>query len=370
MLKKILLGILALVAILVVAGVGVGWWLSSPTSNAEHARMEASPHFHDGAFANPERQSSWEFGWQQIADMFAGNEAQVTPPGIIPVDTPDPTFLDAKPKPGLRAMWFGHSSVLIEIDGLRVMVDPVLSQRASPFAAVGPSRFHPSPIPLSVMRGIDAVLISHNHYDHMDEATIRHLARQGTKIFVPLGMAPLLAKWGIPADQGRSFAWWEKISIGEVELTATPARHYSSRGTFDYKKTFWLSWSVVGPEHRVFYSGDTGYSKSYTEIGKQLGPFDLGIIKVGAYGPGQAWLDVHMHPEDAMTTAKDIGAKLVLPVHWATFNLAYHAWDEPIERALVSAEKKGVRVTTPRPGEWIGVDGLVPMANWWRDLAK
>ena len=368
MIKKILLSLISLILLLAVAGTAIGWWISTPTSRAELARMRASDHFHDGAFANPEPQSGWDFTWDQLVKAVTGGEEQTTPPGEIPVVSTDPAFLDSKPVPGLRAIWLGHSSVLLEIDGLRVLLDPVLSQRVSPFPFVGPARFHPSPIPLKDMRGIDVVLISHNHYDHMDKATIRHLAGQGTKFFVPLGTAPLLQQWGIADAQIRSFNWWEEESINGVQLVATPARHYSNRGTFDYKKTFWLSWSILGPQNRAFFSGDTGYSKSFTEIGEKLGPFDLGIIKVGAYGPGQAWIDIHMDPENAMQTAKDVGAKLVLPVHWGTFNLAYHAWDEPIERAVAAAQPNGVKLAAPHPGELVDAANPPAVTRWWREV--
>ena len=368
MIKKILLSLVSLILLLAAAGATIGWWISTPTSQAELARMQASDYFHDGAFANPEPQSGWDFKWNELVLAVTGGEEQTSPPGKIPVTLPNPTFLDSKLAPGLRAIWLGHSSVLLEIDGVRILLDPVLSLRVSPFSFFGPSRFHPSPIPLKDMRGIDVVLISHNHYDHMDEATIRHLAEQGTKFYLPLGTAPLLQQWGIGDTQIRSFNWWEEESIEGVRFVATPARHYSNRGTVDYKETFWLSWSIVGPQHRAFFSGDTGYSKSFAEIGKKLGPFDLGVIKVGAYGPGQAWIDIHMDPENAMKTAKDVGAKLVLPVHWGTFNLAYHAWDEPIERAVVAAQPNGIKLATPRPGEMVDAANPSAVTPWWRGV--
>ena len=265
-------------------------------------------------------------------------------------------------------MWLGHSSVLIEVDGLRVLLDPVLSSRVSPFSFVGPKRFHPSPIALEDMRNIDAVMISHNHYDHMDEATIKHLAAKGTKILVPLGMRPQLKAWGVDDAQAHSFHWGEELTVKNVRLVSTPARHYSNRGTFDYKKTHWSSWSIIGPQSRVFYSGDTGYSKSFAKTGESFGPFDLGIIKVGAYGPGQSWKDIHMEPEDSVRTAQDVKAEVLLPVHWGTFNLAYHAWDEPIERTLKSAEKSGLRVVAPRPGEMVDPVNATPIVSWWREV--
>jgi L-ascorbate metabolism protein UlaG (beta-lactamase superfamily) len=368
LLKKVLLWLLALILLLAVLGTVVGWWLSAPTSQIELQRMQSASHFDGSGFVNPEPQSAWTFRVKDLQLAILGDGQQVTPPGEVPVMDVQADFLDTPPSPGFRYMWLGHSSVLIEIDGVRVLLDPVLSERASPFSFVGPRRFHPPPIALEDLRGIDVALISHNHYDHMDEQTIRQLASNGTRIFVPLGMAPLLAQWQIPEAQIQSFDWRQEVDVNGVRMIATPARHYANRGTFDYKETSWNSWSIVGPEHRVFYSGDTGASKLFAEVGADYGPFNLGVIKVGAYGPGQAWLDVHMEPEDSVQTASDVAADVLLPVHWGTFNLAYHAWDEPAERVLQSATDAGVRLVMPRFGEWVDHTEVPAVDPWWRSV--
>jgi len=366
MLKKILFWLLIVIVVLVAAGTLIGWYLSVPTSSAETERMQSASHYNDGKFSNPEPQSGWEINRQSLKDALLGTGAQVTPIGAIPVDDVDSGFLDSEPAAGLRYMWLGHSSVLIEIDGIRIAIDPVLSERASPFPFLGPKRFHPPPIALNDFRGVDAALISHNHYDHMDRATLVQLAANGSKIFVPLGMQPQLIEWDIDPAQVQSFDWNEEAEIKGVRLIATPARHYSNRGTFDYKETSWNSWSMVGPTHRVFYSGDTGASKLFAEVGEQHGPFDLGIIKIGAYGPGQAWIDIHLEPEDAVQAALATKSKVLLPVHWATFNLAYHAWTEPAERVLVSAVEAGVELRMPRLGQWVDNAEPMELETWWR----
>ncbi len=368
MFKKILLALVACILLLALVGTYLGWQLSAPTSDQELARMQRADHYANGKFVNPEGQSSWEFTVQNLRLAILGDGQQTTPIGQIPVVAVENSVLDNDPAPGLRYLWLGHSSVLIEIDGIRVLLDPVLSERVSPFSFAGPRRFHPSPIPLAELRGIDVALISHNHYDHMDEATIRQLADAGTQIFVPLGMAPLLEQWEIAPAQIQSFDWNEDATVKGIRFIATPARHYANRGTFDYKETSWNSWSIVGPQNRVFYSGDSGASKQFARIGIEYGPFDLGVIKVGAYGPDQAWLDVHMAPEDSVQTAIDIGAKVVLPVHWGTFNLAYHAWDEPAERVLLAATDAGVKLAMPRPGEWVEHTDVPAVDPWWRNV--
>lgn len=368
LLKKILLSIVAVIAILAVLGTAVGWWLSVPTSAPELARMQRATHFSEGRFANPEPQSAWAFSVRDLQLAILGDGQQEKPAAQIPVTPLDPGLLDSAPAAGMRYLWLGHSSVLLEIDGLRVLLDPVLSERVSPFDFIGPKRFHPSPIALDEIRGIDVALVSHNHYDHMDEATLRQLARQGTQLFVPLGMAPLLQQWQIPDAQIKSFDWNEETTVKGVRLIATPARHYANRGTFDYKESSWNSWSIVGPSHRVFYSGDTGASVAFADVGAEFGPFNLGIIKVGAYGPGQAWLDVHMTPEDSVQTAMDIRANTMLPVHWGTFDLAYHAWDAPAERVLQAAAAADVPLVMPQPGQWIEHAQLPAVQPWWRDV--
>ena len=328
------------------------------------ARAEASPHYEDDAFFNEERPAPLGITWGFVKAQFFGDEVRV-PPSAVPVVSVDPNTFGSPPTPGLRAIWFGHASVLIEIDGHRVMVDPVFSERASPVQFAGPKRFHPPPLALADLKGIDAVMISHDHYDHLDRAVIEHLAAQGTQFYVPLGVGAHLAGWGVPEDQINDMEWGQSGKVGELTIMSTPSRHYSGRGVFDYKETLWSSWSVLGPQHRMFYSGDTGYSKLFGPTGENYGPFDLAIIKVGAYGPGKNWLDIHMTPEDAIRVHKDVKGKRMLPVHWATFNMGHHAWDEPIKRALAAAREHGVDLVTPRVGEVVVAGEAFPSQPWW-----
>jgi L-ascorbate metabolism protein UlaG (beta-lactamase superfamily) len=276
------------------------------------------------------------------------SQGQVREPQFeIPVMPVPPDMLARPAGEGLRAIWFGHASVLVELDGLRFMVDPVLSDVASPLP-LGPSRFHPPPIALAQLGGIDAVLISHDHYDHLDMKTVQHLASRGAQFYVGLGVGAHLERWGIPAAQVHEMQWWESLMLKGVAIHSTPARHYSGRKRMD-NSTLWTSWVVKGPAHAVFYSGDTGYADHFKAIRRRLGDMDLTIVKVGAYG--STWLDIHMDPERAVQAHADVGGKAMLPVHWATFNLAYHAWEEPIVRTLAAAKAIDARVITPRVGE-------------------
>ena len=240
----------------------------------------------------------------------------------------------------------------------------MFSEYASPFN-FGPRRFHPPPIALADLPSIDAVLITHDHYDHLDMHTVQQLARRGTNFLVPLGIGAHLDAWGVPAAQVREFSWWQEQLLGGVRIVSTPARHYSGRGLTGKNATLWTSWSVIGARHRFFVSGDTGFSDHFRLIGERLGPFDLSFIKVGAYGPGALWLDIHMSAEDAVRAHQDLRARRMVPVHWGTFNLAFHAWDEPIKRALAAARAGQVELLTPRVGEFVDADLAFPANAWW-----
>jgi len=330
-------------------------------------RIKTNPQYEEGAFVNIERQAPYDLTWDYFKEQFFGDQ-QRTPPLAIPVIKIKPETLSSSPAPGLRAIWFGHASVLIEIDGHRVLVDPVFSEYASPFQFFGPQRFHAAPVELKELTNIDVVVISHDHYDHLDIATIQHLAPQGTQFFVPIGIGAHLEEWGVPEDQINELEWWESKELGELTVICTPNRHYSGRDLFDQKATLWSSWTVIGPDNRFFYSGDTGYSQLFQQIGNRFGPFDLSIIKIGAYGPGASWIDIHMTPEDAIRVHMDVKGKRMLPVHWATFNMAIHDWDEPIKRALKAAGENNVDLVTPRVGELVVVGESFLSESWWEEV--
>jgi len=186
--------------------------------------------------------------------------------------------------------------------------------------------------------------------------------------FVPLGVGAHLERWQVPMAQIRELEWWQEGGVGGVRFVCTPTRLYSGRGLTDSRATLWSSWSVLGPQHRFFYSGDTGYSKHFAEIGARLGPFDMSFIKVGAYGPGQPWIDIHMTPEDAVRAHGEVGAKRLFPVHWGTFNLAFHAWDEPIRRTVKAAAAHGADLVTPRIGQMIDAERLFSADPWWESV--
>ena len=362
--KRLLIGLFAIVAVIGVLVAGAAYYLHTPVSDERLARMEQSKQFRDGAFVNVEPQAATEVTWDFVKEQFFGEQKR-EPEGVVPVVPVEPEEFAKPASQSLKATWFGHASVLIELEGKRVFIDPVFSERVSPLSYVGPKRLHPVPVELSKVANIDAVVISHNHYDHLDEATIRHLAAGGTHFYLPLGVGAHLDNWGIDKSQIHEMAWWHEAQVGNLKIIAAPSRHYSGRGLLDYKRTQWASWALAGKRERAFYSGDSGYSKLFAEIGEKLGPFDLSIIKIGAYGPSQSWLDIHMTAEDAVRTHQDVRGRKLLPVHWATFNLAIHDWDEPIRHALQAAESFKAIILTPKVGQPVYSGREFTNEQWW-----
>jgi L-ascorbate metabolism protein UlaG (beta-lactamase superfamily) len=335
--------------------------LGARPSGALEERVLASPHYRDGEFVNETETRSLSGGLvEMLRRQFFGTEVRV-PTRPIPVERRRGTDYDAAPASGLRTTWIGHSTVLVEIDGAHVLTDPIWSDRCSPAAFFGPRRFFDPPLPLDELPPIDAVLVSHDHYDHLDMATAKALAARGARFFVPLGIGAHLARWGI--DGVTDLDWNEEARVTDaLTVVATPARHYSGRSVWQ-NQALWSSWVIAGPRHRVFYSGDTGYGPHFAEIGRRYGPFDLGLLKIGASDP--TWKEIHMDPDEAVQAAMDVRASVLQPVHWGTFNLAYHDWFEPADRAVARAAQDGVRIVVPRPGEWVEPAAPAPVARWW-----
>jgi L-ascorbate metabolism protein UlaG (beta-lactamase superfamily) len=216
-------------------------------------------------------------------------------------------------------------------------------------------------LPLSELPPLDAVLISHDHYDHLDLPTIEHLRDAGIHFFVPIGIGSHLTSWGVPRDHIVELDWWQSAKLGDLELVSTPARHFSGRD-FKRDQTLWTSWSILGPRHRVYFSGDTSMQPEFAEIGERLGPFDMTMLEAGAYNA--LWADVHLGPEQAVKAHQMLRGQRLVPVHWGTFNLALHGWTEPPERIRVAAKKAGVDVVIPRPGESVTPESPTPQP-WW-----
>lgn len=284
------------------------------------------------------------------------------PDSPIPVVPRQAAELATLPASELRITWFGHSSLLVELEGKRVLIDPVWSERCSPSSFLGPARFHAVPMPLEALPPLDAVLISHDHYDHLDYPSIMALQARAGRFFVPLGVGAHLAYWGIEPERIVELDWWQSNELAGLRLVATPARHFSGRG-LGADLTLWSGWALIGQRRRVYYSGDTAMFEGFAQIGERLGPFDAALIEVGAYDG--MWADVHLGPEQAVQAHRSVRAGVLVPVHWGTFDLALHSWVEPAERVLAAAALEGVTVVTPRPGESIDPLAPPPPARWW-----
>ncbi|MEV6491722.1 MBL fold metallo-hydrolase [Actinoplanes sp. NPDC051633] len=327
------------------------------------ARMERSPQFSDGRFHNsvPASQVTVASMPRIIAASLTGRESR-HPHAPVPLVRPPAT--DAA---GLSVIWYGHSSAMVEIEGRRVLLDPVWSERCSPSRLTGPRRLHQPPVALRELPPLDAIVISHDHYDHLDMESIQNLVDlQAAPFLVPLGVGAHLESWGVPPTRIVELDWDERVSVAGLEFVATPARHFSGRGT-SRDGTLWSSWVIAGPERKVFYSGDTGYFPGFKTIGEEYGPFDVTLVQIGAYG--DAWPDIHMVPEDGVATHVDVQGGLMVPVHWCTFNLALHDWSEPADRVWAEAKARDVRLAVPRPGERVDVDAPPPVDGWWQSIA-
>lgn len=325
-------------------------------------RVAASPRFRGGAFHNPAHTSATPQRGELrklIADMVFGTRRK---PGL-----PVPLVSRVDSAGGrLHVTWYGHSSVLVDVDAARVLIDPVWGERVSPSPFVGPRRLHPVPVPLESVGRLDAILISHDHYDHLDLPSVRTLLRTQTAPFVvPLGVGAHLERWHVPEDRIVELDWGEHADIAGLRLISTPAQHFSGR-LFRRDGTLWTSWTIIGPDHRVFYTGDSGYFDGYARIGEQYGPFDVSLVQVGAYS--SAWPDVHMTPEEGVCAHVDVGAELMVPVHWGTFVLSTHKWTEPVDRVWREAKARGVSLAVPRPGERIDVADPPTVDGWWQAL--
>ena len=299
-----------------------------------------------------------------LSDFLCGGERRV-PRGPLPAMSPLETWA-RPPGSGLRATWLGHSTVLIEIDGLRVLTDPVWGPRASPSRFAGPKRFQPVPVPLRAMPPVDLVLVSHDHYDHLDYPTIRELAKRDVPFVTSLGVGSHLEFWGVQPERIVELDWWESYRLPNSELTVTaaPSQHFSGRGLKDRNATLWSSLVIRSQRQSVFFSGDTGLTTEYRTIRERLGPFDLVMLEVGAFHP--AWGDIHLGPENALAAHALLGGGPFLPVHWGTFSLAMHAWDQPAEALLELGPKMNAQLVMPRLGEPIEPSRARAVEPWWR----
>ncbi len=344
-----------------------GHGAANPSDRGE--RIRRSPNFRKGSFQNPGGTPVMLPGKAFAATReWLTSRKQARPSGPLPfVALTRESFADP-PLDDLRFCWLGHSTVLLEMEGTRVLFDPVWAKRSSPVPLLGPARFQPVPLVVDELPELAAVVISHDHYDHLDKDLVQHLsrARPGLRFYVPLGVGDHLERWGVVRDRIHDLDWWDEATLGNgrVRLVGAPACHFSGRGILDRNRTLWASWVVMGGAHRAYFGGDGGYHAGFAEIGRRFGPFDLTMLEIGAYHP--SWGGIHLGPENALLAHRDLRGRFLLPIHWAAFRLAMHAWDEPIATLMARAPALGVNVLVPKIGQIVRLAEVPRLAAWWR----
>lgn len=321
---------------------------------------------HEGHFTNhaPVQRGGLRKSLGIFWKMLFQKPRNTRPAGKIPVQPLTREQLEAAPDHSVYRL--GHSTVLLKMRGKFWLTDPVFAERASPFSWAGPKRFHQPPISLQALPVIEAVILSHNHYDHLDRKAVLELADKTRCFLAPLGVGDTLMKWGVDASKVRQLDWWQGTEVDGIRFVATPAQHFSGRGLFDGNQTLWCSWVMIDNARRIFFSGDTGYFDGFKRIGEQYGPFDLTLMETGAYNVD--WAYVHMQPEQTLQAHLDLKGRWLLPIHNGTFDLAFHAWHEPFDRIMALAWERNVSIATPAMGQAFNLAQPDRGHAWWLDV--
>lgn len=267
-----------------------------------------------------------------------------------------------------RMIWFGHSSFLLQIDGKNILIDPMFGNVPAPHPLLGENRFNKEfPLEIEKLPQIDAVIYSHDHYDHLDYESVLKIKDKTNHFYTPLGVGNHLQAWGIPDAKITEMDWWQEAEFETLKFVCTPAQHFSGRNINNSQSTLWSSWVITSENENIYFSGDSGYAPHFKEIGDKYGPFDLALMECGQYN--QLWSDIHMMPEETAQAGIDVKAKKIMPIHWAGFKLALHDWKDPIVRVKAKADELNIKVITPQIGQEIIVkDSVTTYLNWWKDL--
>ncbi|MBD2722511.1 MBL fold metallo-hydrolase [Hymenobacter armeniacus] len=361
-------GILGTLLIGVVAFTNFSPQLGGTPTRLEKQAFAKSGHYDEkkGEFVNliPTREMTGGSMPSVLWKFLFHKSPQAAPPGPLPMRPLDSLAIVRKTPDVVRITWFGHSASLLEIAGQNILLDPMLSVEMGPVSWATPNRYNrelvitPEKLPY-----IAAVLISHDHYDHLDFRTIEKIKDKVGQFYVPLGIGAHLRAWGVPRERITEMNWGDQATLPGLLLHCTPSRHFSGRGLTNRNSTMWCSWVVQAPTKRVFYTGDGGYGPHFAAIGQQYGPFDLAVVECGQYN--ESWADIHMKPEQSVQAARDVRAAVMLPVHWGAFTESLHAWNEPVTRATAEAARLGQVITTPHLGEPVTLGAALPQQRWW-----
>ncbi|MBL4592465.1 MAG: MBL fold metallo-hydrolase [Flavobacteriales bacterium] len=331
-----------------------------------YAKLE---NFQNGKFEN-QHQSPMDLNYWKILKELIKNAPNRNPNKDILVEKIDSTAVENHNKNITYLTWFGHSAFLLEIDGKKILIDPMLGEVPAPHPLLGPKRYSKDlPIEIEKLPFIDAIIFSHDHYDHLDYESIQKLKGKVGQYFTPLGLGNHLVEWGVEKEKINELNWWNDIDFDGIKLVCTPARHFSGRGLFDRATTLWCSWVIKGKKENIFFSGDSGYDTHFKEIGEKYGPFNISMMECGQYH--EDWKLLHMMPEETVQASLDLKSKLTLPIHWGGFTLAFHNWTDPIERVLNKANELNMPVTTPKIGEQIIISNInFPTEKWWKKYTE
>ncbi len=364
-----LTGVIVIVLVTATLFINLSPQFGGSPSKAQQQRYAKSPQFKEGIFINaiPTTRDIGFVNTIRVLYDFTFNELPgLEPASPLPVQKIDSLQIIRKPPALKRLTWFGHSACLLEMEGKRIFFDPMLGESPSPHPLLGPKRYSKElPIDIDKLPYIDAVVLSHDHYDHLDYESIIRLKDKVGKFYMPLGVGVHLAKWNVPAEKIIELDWWEESKENGFTFICTPARHFSGRGLFNGFTTLWASWVVKTENSSVYFSGDSGYGPHFKEIGNRHGPFDFVMLECGQYN--ELWKDIHMMPEQTVEAALDLKGKLMMPIHWGAFTLAMHTWTDPINRVTTRAHERLVPITTPRIGEAVLLQQTqFPQSIWWK----
>jgi len=365
MIIGILVSIIGMIVLIAVIFINTSPEFGAKSDGLRLEKIKASKNFKDGKFQNlTETDVSGDMNYvKTLSEYFTdGNKV---PDWNIPVKKISSETIAKTLDSTTKITWFGHSALLLELDGKKVFLDPMLGNVPAPHPLLGSMRFNDTlPLAIENIPNLDAVIISHDHYDHLDYGSIKKLKDRVGHFYVPLGVGAHLISWGVSEEKITEMDWWETISFDGIQLTATPSRHFSGRGVTDRFNTQWSSWVIKGQKDNIYFSGDSGYDTHFKEIGDKYGPFDMAIMECGQYDA--QWPLIHMMPEETVQATIDVNAKLLLPIHWGAFKLGLHSWTDPIERVTTEAIAKNVPITTPIIGEAVTIGEPIPTSEWWK----
>lgn len=364
-LKKIMISIISILVFLAVVVLAVilflNFWPSVgklPDKSMQEDYTRRTEYFSDGSFSN------------QASDPVVTAESEEKSDRMKPKDKIPVVKSESVPdgeKGKLYVTWLGHSSILVQMNGKNILIDPVFSKYSSPVSFAGVKRFSEVAIEPEDLPHLDAVLISHDHYDHLDYETIKKINDKTDRYIVPLGVESYLIGWGVDSEKITNMAWYEEIMLDDIKVVATPSKHYTGRNPLKRNASWWCGFYLNDDSHTLYYSGDGGYCDNFKEIKEKLGDIDLALMECGQYGKGWPW--IHMFPEQTVQAVEDLDAKWFIPVHWGAYCICYNAWDDSVIRSIAESEKKGINEATPKIGERVDFDDIASYnEHWWEGI--